>query len=154
MKLFKVFIAILFIALLFLGCGSKDGEKINIFSGGCNLLKGKPVAIVNPEIGKGFKDKRIVVPSKKFYKKTPKVYCSYYIEGSRKGTKIRGEWWYKNKNKKIYESIVVIRKKENFGLFTLAKPKKGWRPGKYNLLIYVNKRETPDVIVDFYIKRK
>lgn len=152
MKFLKLVCLFLFITLAFTGCSSEDGDKANLFEGGCALLKGKPVAIVNTEIGKGFKDKRIVMASKIFYKKTPKIYCTYYIENGRKGTKIKGEWWYKNNNKKIYESTVIIRNKENFGLFTLAKPKKGWSPGKYNLLIYVDERETPDVIIDFSIK--
>jgi len=151
MKYVRIFLVSLCFIFLFVGCSSNNDGKIDLFDGGC-IFKSKPTAIVNPEIGKGFKDKKIVKPAKVFNKKTPKVYCTYYIENGKKGTKIKGEWWQKSKNKKIFESTVTIRKDENFGLFTLSKPKGGWQPGRYNLLIYVGGRDTPDVIIDFVVK--
>jgi hypothetical protein len=82
-------------------------------------------------------------PVKIFSAQLPKLYAFFKTNDTQRGDSIRGVWIAENvggsipNESKIDEATLSADEDDFDGAFSLTKPDKGWREGKYRVEIYV-----------------
>jgi hypothetical protein len=79
----------------------------------------------------------------KFFADTPRIYAIWQGEALKAGDKLRAIWIAQDvgfiapRETKITEASVTADKRDDGGVFSLARPEGGWPTGKYRFEIYV-----------------